>query len=89
MALDGVRFYHSGDSDATPEMKSLDVDVAFLPVSGTYVMTPEETSEVAHAMKVDVVVPMHVGSIIGSLADAEKFWELVGDRPKVKIMEKE
>ncbi len=89
VTLDGVRFYHSGDSDATPEMKSLEVDVAFLPVSGTYVMTAEEASEAAKAMKVDVVVPMHVGSIIGSRADAERFKKLVGGRPTVEILEKE
>jgi L-ascorbate metabolism protein UlaG (beta-lactamase superfamily) len=89
VTLDGVRFYHSGDSDATPEMKSLEVDVAFLPISGTYVMTAEEASEVAKAMKVDVVVPMHFGAIVGSRADAERFRRLVGSRPTVEILEKE
>ena len=89
VTLDGVRFYHSGDSDATPEMKSLEVDVAFLPVSGTYVMTAEEASEVAKAMKVGVVVPMHFGAIVGSRADAERFRRLVGSRPTVEILEKE
>lgn len=89
VTLDGVRFYHSGDSDATPEMKSLDVDVAFLPVSGTYVMTAEEASEAAKTMKVKVAIPMHVGSIVGSTADAERFKQLVGNRPTVEILEKE
>jgi len=89
VTLDGVRFYHSGDSDATPEMKSLEVDVAFLPVSGTYVMTAEEASDVAKMMKVSVVVPMHIGSIVGSRADAERFKKLVGSRPAVEILEKE
>ena len=89
VTLDGVRFYHAGDSDATPEMKSLTVDAAFLPVSGTYVMTPEEASEAAKAMKVDVVVPMHVGSIIGTRADAEKFKNLVGGKPAVEILDRE
>ncbi|MGD0319339.1 MAG: MBL fold metallo-hydrolase [Nitrososphaerales archaeon] len=79
VTLDGARFYHSGDSDATPEMKSLDVDVAFLPVSGTYVMTAEEASEAAKAMKVEVVVPMHIGAIVGSKADAERF-KIIGEK---------
>jgi L-ascorbate metabolism protein UlaG (beta-lactamase superfamily) len=70
-------------------MKSLEVDVAFLPVSGTYVMTAEEASEAAKAMKVDVVVPMHIGAIIGSKADAETFKRLVGNKPAVQILEKE
>ncbi len=89
VTLDGSRFYHAGDSDATPEMKALDVDVAFLPVSGTYVMTAEEAAGAAKAMKVKVAVPMHIGSIVGSKADAEKFRQLVGGNRPVEILEAE
>ena len=89
ITLDGVRFYHAGDSDATPEMKSVDVDVAFLPVSGTYVMTAEEAAEAAKAMKVKVAVPMHFGSIVGSRADAERFKDLVGTAASVEILQQE
>ena len=89
VTLDGVRFYHAGDSDATPEMMALDVDVAFLPVSGTYVMTAEEAAEAAKAMKVKVVVPMHIESIVGTLADAERFRKLVGDARSVQILARE
>jgi L-ascorbate metabolism protein UlaG (beta-lactamase superfamily) len=87
--MDGVRFYHAGDSDATPEMKSLDVDVALLPVSGTYVMTAEEAAEAAKAMKVKVIVPMHFGKIVGSKADAERFKKLMGTGAEVEILEPE
>jgi L-ascorbate metabolism protein UlaG (beta-lactamase superfamily) len=87
--LDGVRFYHAGDSDATPEMKALDVDVAFLPVSGTYVMTAEEAADAAKAMKVKVAVPMHFGSIVGTRADADRFAKLVGTSRTVEILEQE
>ncbi len=89
VTLDGVRLYHSGDSDGTPEMEALDVDVAFLPVSGTYVMTAEEAAEAAKAMKVKVVVPMHFGAIVGSRADSERFKQLVGGSRTVEILEKE
>lgn len=89
MTLDGVRFYHAGDSDATPEMKSLDVDVAFLPVSGTYVMTAEEAAGAAKAMKTKVAVPMHFGAIVGTVQDAQRFKELVGSAPQVEILQKE
>ncbi len=89
VTLDGVRFYHAGDSDATPEMKALDVDVAFLPVSGTYVMTAEEAAEAAGAMKVKVAVPMHFNRIVGTKADAEKFKRLVGSSRAVEILEEE
>lgn len=89
VTLDGVRFYHAGDSDATPEMKALDVDVAFLPVSGTYVMTAEEAAEAAKAMKVKVAVPMHVNKIVGDMRDAERFRSLVGSSLSVQILEEE
>jgi len=89
VTLDGVRFYHAGDSDATPEMKALDVDVAFLPVSGTYVMTAEEAAEAAKTMKVKVAVPMHYQSIVGTRADAERFKKLVGSERNVEILQQE
>jgi L-ascorbate metabolism protein UlaG (beta-lactamase superfamily) len=89
VTLDGTRFYHAGDSDATPEMMALDIDVAFLPVSGTYVMTAEEAAEAAKAMKAKVVVPMHFASIVGTRADAERFKTLVGASRKVEILEQE
>jgi len=89
VSLDGATFYHAGDSDATPEMKALEVDVAFLPVSGTYVMTAEEAAEAAKAMRAKVVVPMHFGSIVGNRADAERFKALVGSSRNVEILEQE
>lgn len=89
LTLDGVRFYQSGDSDATPELKSVDVDVAFLPVSGTYVMTAEEAAEAAKAMKVKVFVPMHIDSIVGTKADAERFKHLLGSAGTVQILDQE
>jgi L-ascorbate metabolism protein UlaG (beta-lactamase superfamily) len=89
VTLDGSRFYHAGDTDATPEMMALDVDVAMLPVSGTYVMTAGEAAEAVKAMKVKVAIPMHIGSIVGSRKDAERFKELVGGKCEVEILEKD
>ena len=89
VTLDGVRFYHAGDSDAIEDMKSLDVDVAFLPVSGTYVMTPAEAASAAEAMKAKVFVPMHINKIVGTMADARRFKELLGPRRPVEILQEE
>jgi L-ascorbate metabolism protein UlaG (beta-lactamase superfamily) len=75
LTVEGRRIYHTGDSDFIPEMRSIDVDVALLPVSGTYVMTADEALEAAAAIKPQVAIPMHVGEGIGSLADAEHFKE--------------
>jgi L-ascorbate metabolism protein UlaG (beta-lactamase superfamily) len=73
LTVEGQRIYHTGDSDFIPEMESLDVDIALLPVSGTYVMTADEAIEAASVIKPRVAIPMHVGEGIGSLADADHF----------------
>ena len=70
---DGISVYHAGDTDFIPEMKSLKVDIALLPVSGTYVMTADEAIEAANAFQPKIVIPMHYGEIVGSAKDAEKF----------------
>jgi len=72
---DGARrIYHSGDTDVIPEMdEAAGVDVALLPVSGTYVMSPLEAAEAARRIDPAVAVPMHWGTVIGSEADAKAF----------------
>jgi L-ascorbate metabolism protein UlaG (beta-lactamase superfamily) len=70
----GERLYHSGDTDVIPEMDSVaGVDVALLPVSGTYVMTAAEAAEAARRIQPRVAVPMHWGEHLGSEADAREF----------------
>jgi L-ascorbate metabolism protein UlaG (beta-lactamase superfamily) len=73
VTVKGTRIYHAGDTDAIPEMKSFQCDVALLPVSGKYVMTAEEAVTAAETIHPRIVVPMHVGKGIGSLEDAERF----------------
>ncbi|MEM4302686.1 MAG: MBL fold metallo-hydrolase [Candidatus Caldarchaeum sp.] len=76
ITVDKVSIYHAGDTDFIPEMKELKVDVALLPVSGTYVMTAAEAVEAANAIKPAVAIPMHYGAIVGSEKDAEEFKRL-------------
>jgi L-ascorbate metabolism protein UlaG (beta-lactamase superfamily) len=72
----GERLYHSGDTDVIPEMDSVaGVDVALLPVSGVYVMTPGEAAEAARRIQPAVAVPMHWGEHIGTREDAKAFAE--------------
>ncbi|MDR3676350.1 MAG: MBL fold metallo-hydrolase [Acidobacteriota bacterium] len=75
--MDGTRVYYAGDADFIPEMNDIACDIALLPVSGTYVMTPEEAAEAALAIHPKIAVPMHYGAIVGSDADAIKFKNLV------------
>jgi L-ascorbate metabolism protein UlaG (beta-lactamase superfamily) len=70
----GQRLYHSGDTDVIPEMDRVTgVDVALLPVSGTYVMTANEAAEAARRIQPRVAVPMHWGGHIGTAEDARAF----------------
>jgi L-ascorbate metabolism protein UlaG (beta-lactamase superfamily) len=69
--------YFAGDTDFIPEMKDIAVDIALLPVSGTYVMTPEEAGEAALAIHPKIAVPMHYAAIVGSETDATRFKSLV------------
>ena len=88
VTLDGVRYYHAGDTDYIPEMNDLKVDVAFLPVSGTYVMTAEQAVEAARAFKPALAIPMHYGAIVGSSEDAAAFKRALEGEVEVVILEK-
>ena len=61
ITMDGTRVYFAGDTDFIPEMNDIAVDIALLPVSGTYVMTAEEAAEAALAIHPKIAVPMHYG----------------------------
>lgn len=82
-----VTCYHAGDTDAIPEMKNLEnIDIALLPVSGTYVMTSEEAVQAVDMIKPKIAVPMHWGSIVGSRADAEHFEQQAREQAQIVIM---
>lgn len=86
--IGGMRIYHAGDTDFIPEMKDLEVDIALLPVSGTYVMTAEQAAEAALAIKPKLAIPMHYGAIVGGANDAEKFKTLLEGKIDVMILPK-
>lgn len=74
----GTRVYFAGDTDNIPEMSQLkDIDVALLPVSGTYVMTWQEAVKAILVIKPKLVIPMHYGSVVGTRSDAENFKQAV------------
>jgi L-ascorbate metabolism protein UlaG (beta-lactamase superfamily) len=76
VTVNGQRVYHTGDSDVIDEMRGLAVDIALLPVSGTYVMTAEEAFEAAKLLRPKMAVPMHYGAIVATEAEARRFAEL-------------
>jgi L-ascorbate metabolism protein UlaG (beta-lactamase superfamily) len=86
---EGVRIYHAGDTDFIREMKDFKVDIALLPVSGTYVMTSEQAAKAAMAINPKRAIPMHYGTIVGSDEDALKFKKALEGRIEVTILPKE
>ena len=88
VTLNGKRIYHAGDTDLIPEMTQIKVDIALLPVSGTYVMTPVEAAEAANTIKPALAIPMHYGDadVVGTRRDAEEFKRLAN--VPVDILEK-
>ena len=88
VTLNGVRLYHPGDADFIPEMKTIQADIAFLPVSGTYVMTAKEAAEAAKVLKPRIAVPIHYGAIVGTDDDAREFKKLLEGIVEVRILAK-
>jgi len=85
--VDRDRFYHAGDTDNIPEMEKLKkIDVAFLPISGTFVMTLEEAIDAAKVIQPKAVVPMHYGKLLGSVGDATRFQNLLKEEIPVIVV---
>ncbi len=56
----GKRFYFSGDTEGTSEMRALkNIDVAFVCMNLPYTMPPEEAAEAVKAFHPKIVIPYH------------------------------
>jgi len=68
------RIYYAGDTDIITEMRELtEIDLALLPVGGTYTMDADEAVQAVSQIKPQQAIPYHWGDIVGSLDDAKKF----------------
>ncbi len=78
-----------GDTDFDENfMKPEQVDILFIPISGTYVMTMDEAIAAVKAINPKVAIPMHYDAgIVGSEKDALKFKSALG--VKVQILKAE
>ena len=58
----GKRIYFAGDTDVFLDMQligDLNIDVAILPIGGTYTMGPDEALKAVEFIRPRVVIPMH------------------------------
>jgi len=75
------KVYVAGDTENTPEMKSLKgIDVAFLPMNLPYTMTPEMVADAAKAFKPKILYPYHYGD-----TDPARLVELLKDQPEIEV----
>ncbi|MCF8060952.1 MAG: MBL fold metallo-hydrolase [Deltaproteobacteria bacterium] len=89
LEMDGARIYHAGDADFIPEMADLEVDVALLPVSGTYVMTWEQAVEATRAIRPGLAIPMHYGTVVGDEQDARRFESALRGEIEVRVLSRD
>ena len=85
LRIDGKRIYIAGDTDATKEAKAVKCEVALVPIGGTYTMDAKKASELVNAIRPNVAIPVHYGSIVGKSADGDVFAENVKDPIKVEF----
>ncbi len=63
IAFGDTRVYVAGDTEHTPEMKTLEaIAVAFLPMNLPYTMTPAMVADAAKAFRPRILYPYHFGS---------------------------
>ncbi len=75
------RVYVAGDTENTPEMKSLkQIDVAFLPMNLPYTMTPEMVADAARAFRPAILYPYHFGD-----TDTEALVQLLKNEKGIEV----
>lgn len=76
-----TRVYVAGDTENTPEMKSLkDIGVAFLPMNLPYTMIPEMVADAVRAFKPKILYPYHFGQ-----TDTSRLVDLLKDVKDIEV----
>jgi len=79
--LGGKRLYFAGDTEATPELKSLaNIDVAFVPMNLPFTQTPEAAAQWVKEFKPKIVYPYHFSN-----GDLSAFVSTVGSASEVRM----
>lgn len=81
--MGGTRVYIAGDTDDLPENRTIECDVALVPVGGTYTMDAREAAAFVNALKPTVAIPEHYGTVAGSAGDGKAFAKLVD--PSIQV----
>ncbi len=82
--MDGLRVYVAGDTDDLPQNRTIDCDIALVPVGGKYTMDVREAATFVNALKPKVAIPEHYGTVAGSPNDGKTFASLVD--PAIEVV---
>ncbi len=89
--LNDKKIYHAGDTDFIEDMrrlKSLNLDIAMLPIGGTYTMDVNEAAQAANTICAKITIPMHYKNLLKeSSKDAEQKFKKLVTNSKVVILE--
>lgn len=80
--IENKTIYHAGDTDLIPEMDLLgDVDLALIPIGGTFTMDIHEAVEAVKKIKPKTVIPMHMKDV-----DPLQFKKLVEEQSNIEVL---
>lgn len=89
LKVEGLKLYYAGDTDFIEPMDSLKsekIDIAFLPIGGTYTMDVNDAVEAVIAIQPRRVIPIHYNHIKGTDADPIAFKEKVQKESEVEVV---
>ena len=76
--FNGIRVYHTGDTERVPEMKEVPCEIILVPLGQKYTMNSvKEAVEAVLDTKAMVAIPVHYDLYEGSAEDAQKLVELL------------
>jgi len=82
VTVEGKTIYHAGDTDFIPAMRELGpVEVALLPIGGTFTMDIEQAVDAAMAIQPQVAIPMHILH-----ANPQEFKDKVEARSDIEVV---
>lgn len=82
LEVDGMRFYHAGDTALFSDMRLIGgpgLDVAMLPIGDNYTMGPDDAIEAIRLLQPTRVIPMHYNTFDAIRQDAGAFGRRVAE----------
>lgn len=86
--IEGIKVYHAGDTGLSMDMKLLaheNIDIALLPIGGTYTMDIHDAVDAVEMIKPKIVIPMHYNTHLRIQQDPNVFKNLVEQQTDFKV----